>query len=169
AIRREDQPEGSGTLLNILGVDHDYLKTLQLELVAGRNFSRSLEANDELVAYNEERVNFGSNDHSVIINESAAHALGFERPDDAPGHRVFVFGAKKEIIGVVHDHHQKSMKHDVQPTLFYIQLVYGSYYLVNMEAQSKLLPAIDLVKTVWNKVYPVDPFEFFFLDDFYNQ
>src|SRR5690606_6183503 len=125
SIRREDQPEESGALLNILGVDHDYLKTLQLELVAGRNFSRSLEANDELVTYNEERVNFGSNDHSVIINESAARALGFERPDGALGHRVFVFGAKKEIVGVVRDHHQKSMKEDVRPTLFYIQLVYG--------------------------------------------
>lgn len=169
AIRREDQSEGTGTLLNILGVDHDYLKTLQLKLLAGRNFSRSHKANEELMSYNEERVNFGSNDHSVIINELAARELGFEKPDDAIGHRVFVFGTKKEIIGVVHDHHHKSMKQEAQATLFYIQLVYGGYYIVNMETQSKLLPAVDLVKAAWDKVYPVDPFEFFFLDDFYNQ
>jgi putative ABC transport system permease protein len=167
-ITREDQPEGSGRLISIVGVDHDYIKTLGLKIVAGDDFLRDAKVDDALVQFNQDKVNFGTDDHSVILNESAVKSLGFNSASEAIGNKVFVFGSKKVIRGVVNDYYQKSLKAAVKPTLFYVQLVYGSFYLVNLDSKANVQQILELGGKIWSEYYPMDPFEFFFFDDFYN-
>jgi putative ABC transport system permease protein len=161
--------ESKEFLVNIIGVDQDYLKTFELKTVAGRNFSKTPAENPELLQFNELRVNFGSNDHSIIINESASKLLGFKNPNEALGQNAYLFGTKKVIIGVVPDYYHQSVKETFKPTVFYIQQVYSNYYILSLEKSASLSHVISLVNKSWNKFYPKDPFEYFFLDDFYNE
>lgn len=156
-------------LVNIIGVDQDYLNTFGLKPIAGRNFAKTADDNPELRQFNELRVNFGSNDHSIIINESASRLLGFQNHHEALGQYAYLFGAKKVIIGVVSDYHHQSVKERVKPTVFYIQHVYSNYYILRIEKSTNVSHLISLISQSWNKFYPKDPFEYFFLDDFYNQ
>lgn len=168
-ITREDSPEGTGQLMRILGVDHDYLETLELNIIAGQGFLKTTEPDKELMVFNESKVNFGTHDHSVIINESAAKQLGFESPDEAVGQRIFIFGVKKVIVGVVQDYYHKSMKEAIQPTVLYIQLVYAGFYMASIDQGANLSQVVSHLKNAWTPLYPMDPFEFFFLEDFYNE
>jgi putative ABC transport system permease protein len=161
--------ESKALMVNIIGVDQDYLKTFELKTMAGRNFSKIPDENPELLQFNELRVNFGSNDHSIILNESASKLLGFKNPNEALGQNAYLFGAKKVIIGVVADYHHQSVKETFTPTVFYIQQVYSNYYILSLEKSASVSNVISLVNKSWNKFYPKDPFEYFFLDDFYNE
>jgi putative ABC transport system permease protein len=167
-VQRADISDG-GKLMNILGVDQDYFKTFQLPIVAGTHFLGMQIEDAELSSYNEGRVNFGSNDHSIIINESAAKLLGYADPQDAISQQLFLFGTKKKIVGVASDYHHQSLKKSIQPTVFYIQLVYANYYIIDVDPVMSKSSLIDRISKVWHQVYPADPFEYFFLSDFYSR
>jgi putative ABC transport system permease protein len=165
----ENQAGSNSMLMSILGVDHDYLKTLKLKVLVGKDFSLTNQPDQELIEYNESRINFGTNDHSVIINESAAKLLGFKEFEEALGEKITLFGTKKVIIGVVSDYYHRTVKEVVQPTVFYIQLVYASYYVISLNDSNSIQENINSIQSLWKQHYPSYPFEFFFLDEFYNR
>ena len=70
-----DQRTGKAWNVNLLTIDHDYPKTLGLEIIAGRDFSKD----------------FPSDEHQAfIISEATAKLLGYTNPQDALAHDVCV-------------------------------------------------------------------------------
>jgi putative ABC transport system permease protein len=131
-------------------VDSKFFKTYDLTLLAGRNFSPTIR---------EDSIN-------IILNESALAYYGFEDKEGAVG-KILRGGDDKVLIkGVINDFNQKSLKELPGPIAFFNQPA-NTYFSIkiNLAGIDKLIPEIE--KT-WTSHYPDNPFNYFFLDDSYN-
>ncbi len=135
-------------------VDYDYVPTLDLEIIAGRNFDR----------------HFSTDSLSMIINESATDILGVE-PKDALGMRLSSDIGEDNakfytIIGVVKNFHFKSLRENIGA----LSLSLGDY----SSSMAVKLNAGDLSNTIakmeekWKKVAPGQPFNYYFMEDSFN-
>lgn len=140
-----------------LMVDYDYLKTLGLQLVTGRDFSKELKTDK---------------DQAFIINETAVKEFGFGTPQQALGRTVQwqVWSDKNpdslkigKVIGVVKDFHYKSLYDKLEPAV--LQIFPGAYWKVAVKLKGENLgSSVDGVKQVWAKFSPESPIEYRFLD-----
>ena len=135
-------------------MDFDFLKVFKMQLLAGRTFSRDFPKDP---------------DTSAIITLSAARLLGFKKPEDAIGKTVQVWdGYNPIIVGVVNDYHQVSLKKPLEPTLFSCDWYEGDYFSVRLHT-GHLAQTLQHVEESWTKAFPGNPFEYFFLDDYFNR
>ncbi|WP_046243269.1 ABC transporter permease [Hymenobacter terrenus] len=140
-----------------LMVDYDYIKTLGLELVAGRDFSKDRKTDK---------------DQAFIINETAVKEYGFGTPEKALGQTVQwqVWSDQNpdslktgKIIGVVKDFHYKSLYDKLEPAV--LQIFPGAYWKVAVKLKGENIgSSVDGVKQVWAKFSPESPIEYKFLD-----
>ena len=171
-VRRLDEPENA-KFFHVMGVDYEYTTTFGLELVAGRflNADQPVSGN-EILKSNEGAPDFGTKDHAVLLNETAAKRLGYKEPSEAIHQQVALFGGIKEIVGVVKDYHHMSLKKDFEPIIFYLQPNFSEYITLDLNfdenAPEKLASVIDFAESEWKRIYPDEPFKYFFLDDFFN-
>lgn len=98
------QTEDESISMNYYSIDEQYIPELNLELIAGRNFEQNAES---------------LNKTSLIINERALSALGFESPLDALGQTLFVESDSitKNIIGVVKDYNYEFIISNINPLM----------------------------------------------------
>ena len=151
-IKLVGQDESKQKQYRVIGVDYDYLKTYGLKLIAGRAFSKD----------------FGGDDSTVIFNEKAIQQLGFNKPEDALNKRIDFWGGKYTIIGVAKNFHQQSLREAFEPLIFRcIPDVNGSISIKTNA--TKAAQTISAVKAEWNKFFPGNTFEYFFLDDHFNE
>ncbi len=170
-VRRRNRPE-EAKFYHVMGVDYDYMATFGLQLLAGRFFSEAQPVSGtEIIALNENAPDFGTSDHAVIVNETAARHLGFTRMEDAIDQQIQVFGGLKQIVGVVKDYHHKSLKSNFEPIIFYLQPDGWDYMTLDVGSTSgeKLADVVEYAKEAWKEIYPDQPFNYFFLDDYFNQ
>jgi putative ABC transport system permease protein len=148
-------PDDKKVVMRFNTMDYDYLDVYKMKLLAGRMFSRQFTKDP---------------DTSAVITASAAKLLGFSSPEDAVGHTLTVpdFEAALIVVGVVNDYHQVSMKKAIEPTIFSCTEYYGEYYSIRIN-NGDPQKAVDQVQNAWLKAFPGNPFEFFFLDDFFNK
>jgi len=145
-----------------LTVDHDYIKTLGLKIVAGRDFSKAIA---------------GDKDHAWIINETAVNDLGFQTPEKALGQTLQwrPWGAKNpdslktgQIIGVVKDFNYKSLYDKVQTAV--IQIFPEEAWKVAVKLNTgNLSGTLAQIKASWNKFSPEYPLEYSFLDQSFGE
>ena len=94
-----------------VGIDYDFINTLDVKLLAGRNFSPDFPS---------DRGNEGK--RAVLLNEAASKLLGFKTPASAVGSHISTYwGADYEIIGVLNSFHQVSLKDNLAPMYFILQ------------------------------------------------
>ena len=135
-----------------VGVDIDFFRAFGLRPVAGRVFSRDLPTDAG----------------AVVLNEEAARRLGFARPGQAIGRQIEL-GKKYTVIGVTRNYHHDQLKNAFFPTLFLLDPTPGAYFAVKITAGSQ--PAAQIRRTLgeveaqWKRVYPGNPFSYFFLDE----
>jgi len=138
----------------IIGVDYDYLPLLGAEIVAGRNFDRSF-----------------SDSSSLILNETAVRWMGFDSPQDAVNQKVNYWGDIYSVAGVVKDYRQQSPKEDFEPHILRFMPhgrdVRGFFLIRYMPGSEKQVT--DLVSAGYSEFFPDNPFDYFFLDDYYEQ
>jgi putative ABC transport system permease protein len=153
AIKRVGSDENKN--YQILGVDYDYIDLFQLKFAAGRNFSRE----------------FPSDSSALILNETAVKWMGFENPESAVGKQVDYWGNIYNVIGVVKDYHQESVKQHFEPQIFrflpYGRDVRGTFTFEIVQANPGVVVAD--IKKAYMDFFPNNPFEYFFLDEYYNQ
>ena len=139
----------------ILGVDYDYIDLFQLEMAFGRNFSKE----------------FPSDSNALILNETAVKWMGFEDAESALGQPVDYWGDIYHIIGIVKDYHQESVKQQFHPQIFRF-LPTGrdirGYFIFEITGTDPKT-TISSIETTYNKFFPDNPFDYFFLDDYYDQ
>jgi putative ABC transport system permease protein len=140
-----------------LTVDFDYIKTLQLQLVAGRDFSRTMGTDQ---------------DHAWIINETAVRDLGFGTPQKALGQTLSWHpwdGNNPDslkvgkVIGVVKDFNYKSLYDKIEPAVLQIYPQAASKVAVRLSTNN-LAATLSQINGVWNRFAPDYPLEYKFLD-----
>ncbi|GAB4041340.1 ABC transporter permease [Spirosoma gilvum] len=150
-LQRFHQPAADYKLCSMLAVDEDYIPTYNIRLLAGRNFTK------ELVLDND----------AVIINQSALKAFGFATAEQAINQEIGDVLPKK-IIGVVNDFHQQSLKMANRPIVFQ-HIPWNSAFLTIALGSNHVRQSIAMLQKTYQEAFPGNAFEFFFLDDHFQQ
>nr|WKN37526.1 ABC transporter permease [Tunicatimonas sp. TK19036] len=129
-------------------VDQNYFDHYRVPLVSGRKFTEE-------------------DQPKWIINETAMHLLGYDDPEKVLGQTIDRNGQLSEVIGVVKDFHHQSLKEAISPTLFYCSRDHN-YYSVKIES-GQIPETLDQLKTAYQELFPGSPYEYFFLDEFFNR
>lgn len=142
------------------GVDADYIETMGMEIIEGRNFSEERETDR----------------NTVILNESAVQRFGFENPvgevitiyesnsDESINQDVLL---EYEIIGVVKNFNYKSLRENIAPLGLFYEPTYGNVaFKISGENAGE---AISLLEKEWNSRAAGQPFNFSFLDQRFDQ
>ena len=138
-----------------LGTDENYVPLYDLKLIAGRNIFQS----DTI--------------RELVINETCAKGLGFNKPEDAVGKLVnFGFSngpveVKRPIVGVVADFHSESLHDPIKPVT--IANDQSRTIAIRLNSQSKhpkeFQSTINQIAKMWKSGFPIEPFEYKILDD----
>jgi putative ABC transport system permease protein len=137
--------------IDIYLIDDQFIKTYGLTLLAGDNFSPTIKEES----------------NKIILNESALPYFGFEDAVSTVG--KILRGGRQEVIikAIVDDFNQQSLKELPGPIAFFNQPINIYYTIkVNMTGIDQLIPEL---KKIWDSHYPGNPFNYFFLNDFYNE
>jgi putative ABC transport system permease protein len=140
----------------VFGIDNKFIPAYGLTITEGRNFSNDPPAVDTSLLI------------SVIVNETAAKILGFNKPTAIVGKEMRGAGFNCKVIGVVKDYHQESLQYDFDPIVFYPEeeRAFGNF---SLKLNTGNLPVLmDFVKQKWNTHFPGSPYRFFFLDERFN-
>lgn len=132
----------------VFNIDENYIATMGMELVAGRNFS----------------TEFGTDSTNVIINQTAANVLGFGA--DALGKIVTDGGGDHTVIGVIKDFHFKSLHQKIDP-LFLFYRPFGG--LIVKAKSSDMSSLIADTNTLWNDFNTGETFGYTVLDESFRQ
>lgn len=123
--------------------DYDYLKTLGIKLLDGRNFSEDMPTDSA----------------SLIINQSMAKELGLTNP---VGQRIMNWQVYN-VIGVVEDFHFESMREKIRPLAFRLGT---SPNIVSVKVNATdMASALSGIEAVWKKFSPNQPIRYSFLDE----
>lgn len=127
-------------------VDYDYVRTLELNLVSGRDFSQEF-GNDE--------------SGSCIINETAAKEMEW----DDPVGRTTPHGYT--VVGVLEDYHFQSMHQEIEPVILTMNPAsLGDFNFFLVRVSGRDLPAtLDLLREASMEIAPESTFEYYFLED----
>ena len=138
-------------------VDKDYIPTMGMDIVEGRNFS----------------TDFPTDSSAVILNQSAVRNFGFE--GNPIGKEIHAFSLTYDnsidknaidtwhVIGVVKDFHFESLRDNITPLGFFLG---SSNSLASFRFKAKDTKAvIDYIHGIWKKLAPDQPFDYSFLDE----
>jgi putative ABC transport system permease protein len=125
-------------------------------LLAGRTFLPS-----------DHNPNFGKQ-RNIIINKSAANLLGFTSPEAAIGRSIMRYDRKWDVIGVVADYHQKSLRYPLEPIIF--MPAYSTYSDISVRIDgADVSNTIRAIKAKYDAFFPGNLFDFVFLDERFNR
>ena len=136
-------------LTDWLSIDYDYLKTLNIQLLAGREFNAS---------YPSDSVD------RVIITESMARMIS-EKDPVGKYFQTDTAGVKLQIIGLVPDFNLYSSKNERKPITMHLGGAESVNYIFVRVAPQSLSLAMDRLKSVWRKVAPETEFTGTFVDE----
>jgi ABC-type antimicrobial peptide transport system permease subunit len=152
-------------------IDTGYISLYGLTLVAGRNFYLADTARRSIPASGSAPAQPGY--RAFILNETAARALGFNRPADAVGEQMINGPISGPVIGVVKDFHLDDMHAKIRPFVFSTEA--GSASQLSIKLSSAGLSAAEVKKlmanmeSVFKKICPGTAFQSRFFDESLEQ
>ena len=155
-VRRTDVNTDNKLSMRNTSVDADFINVFNIKLLAGRNFVNT--------DFNPDWNKL----HNVILNEYAVKQFGFNSNKDAIGKSIKFFGRNWDIIGIINDFHQKSLRYPVEPTLFLPS--YGTDNPICIKAETKdVTSTINAIKAKYASFFPGNYFDYYFLDEHFNR
>jgi len=132
------------------GVWYDFVHTLKLKLLAGRDFSRD----------------FPTDSAGYIINEAALKRIGYSDPIGQP---LSIWGKKGKIIGVVKDFHINSLHEQILPLIVWLNTgkKYGSILVRTQAGETRA--ALTSLRGLAKQFHPSFPFSYSFADEEYQK
>jgi ABC-type antimicrobial peptide transport system permease subunit len=139
------EQNGKSIQTNMRTADYEYVKTLDLKLIDGRDFS---------AAYATDTVS------AVVINETMVRQLGVKNPIGV----TLNTDNKHKVIGVVKDFHFESLHRQIEAVTFFMNGFSINYIFVKI-APDHVDETIALLKKTYNEVAPKSEFQGSFLDE----
>jgi putative ABC transport system permease protein len=160
SMRSATMPAGEQIAVIADRVDEDFVNTLGLQIIAGRNF---ITQDIKDVSNDDYQKNF----YHFILNESAARQLGWTA-QEAIGKKMFLTDQRPGIVaGVVKDFHFESLHSPIKPFVLFPE-AWQRQLLVKVSGVH-LQQTISYLESSWKTVVPHRPFEFHFLDEEYDK
>lgn len=137
-----------------VGIDDQFMKLFEVDIIAGRSFS----------------ANMATDTSAVVLNEIAMKHLGFQSAEEALGEKINPnTRGERTIVGVVKSYHQATLKEELDPVIFrYNRREGGSFYSVKLSSEN-YAESMEKIEASWDKIYPDNPFDYFFLDEFFDR
>jgi len=144
---------GEKLMYNTQFADFEFVKTLGLKIIAGRDFSPSFVTDST---------------NSVLINHTAATSMGYT-PEQAVGKWINITGSKERrtIVGVVEDYHFTSLKNAITPLVISTRKDDRRLVLIKLKT-GNLSATLDRIKKIYASAAPDYPFAYDFLDERFN-
>lgn len=148
-----DSVVSTDVVLKMVATDHDFFDTYSISVAAGRTFSKEILTDDSL---------------AFVINEAAAHEIGWETVRDAVGKEFHYGGTNGTLIGVVKDFHFESLHQRIIPMVFFPSPS-NQYGNVSIKiGASDMQQGLAHIEKVWKEFLPARPFEYDFVSEFYR-
>lgn len=138
------KPEEERVLFANIAVEYDYAKTMGIEVLMGRDFSKD----------------FASDSTAIVINQAGLDLMGLENPI---GTELELWGDKRTLVGVVDNVLMGSPYEPIRP-MFLILDDWGGYISVRLKKTNSLVSSLESVEDIFNKHNPAYPFEYDFAD-----
>jgi putative ABC transport system permease protein len=139
-----------------MAVDKTYIRTLGLELIAGKDF----------MSAGEQEIEEG-----LVLNETAVSMYGWASPQEAIGRKITSPSGhpQGEVIGVVKNYHQFGMQQKIGPMVMDVNPRASYMYAIRYKA-ANTRDLIESLGAQWRTYFPGFDFNYFFLDqDFERQ
>ena len=137
--------------MRLTEIDKNFVDVYGIRLIAGEDFTG----------------NPSEDANSVLLNLHGAKWLGFDSADSAVGSQIVLEGVPKTVAGVIFDFNQLSPKEEIEPQIFRYPQRFQGYFTVRFQ-NSNAKEMLNEVKNSYLSVFSGNPFDYFFLDDFYN-
>lgn len=149
-----DVATGKNWATNLFIIDHDYIKTMGIEVVAGRGFSKDFPSD----------LSGG-----FILNETAVQSFGYNTPEEAVGKKInwklWGYDSVKhgEVVGVVKDFNVRSLREKVSPVV--MQIFPDYFWTLTMRIKPEgIQETLVHLKSTWESAEKEWPFEYSFID-----
>jgi putative ABC transport system permease protein len=151
----EGSQESNMQQIPLLVVMFDFIETFDMEIIAGRSFSREFPTDRQ---------------NGIIINEAASRRFGWE-PEQALGKRLRQQGGlTMTVVGVVKDFNYTSLSFPITPFMLEMPRGQGQlnarirYIAVKINA-AEVRKTLSFLQSKWEEIVPARSFDYFFLDD----
>ncbi len=151
-IRLLSQTEEESNQYRVLGCDGAFMQFYGVDLLHGRTFDKMR----------------GTETENVIFNEAAVKRMGFQNPEDILNRKIHFWGDTFSVIGVVRNYRQESPKQAYDALIFRYFENPSGYYSLQLNTPN-MEQTLTRIKGLWNQAFQNKPFEYFFLDDYYNE
>jgi putative ABC transport system permease protein len=161
-VMKAGQTLAEGHDCNLVEIDHDFVPTYQMQLAAGDNLPNHQAGNV-----------FGTLHTKALVNEELVKLLGF-KSNTAILNQTILFNSMAghincEVTGVLKNFHQRSLKDPYEPILYYYNDSSNwAYFSINLQTRDAR-KTLDFIKGQYDKFFPGNAFECFFLDDYFNR
>ncbi|GGB15903.1 ABC transporter permease [Puia dinghuensis] len=143
--------------IKYVAVDHDFLKTYGIPVVAGRDYSRD----------------YSTDSTGFLLNVAATKVLGVKTPQEMVGRHFSYGGVKGRVVGIMRDFNFESMHQAILPIIFIIPSAAqaaNNYGNISIKlAGSDIKASVAYVEKTWKRFLPETPFEYTFLDDRFDK
>jgi len=131
-------------------ITYDYIKTMGIQLLAGRDLS----------------TEYGLDTMNYLVNEAAAKKIGYKDP---VGKELTMWGDKGMIVGLMKDYHHNSLHVPIEPLILRLhKKSWGGTYWGNIIVRTekgKTKQAIASMEKLYKQFNPGFPFKYYFTDD----
>jgi putative ABC transport system permease protein len=137
--------------INSYAVDCEFIETMGIEIVKGRNFSNEF-LTDTAIA--------------LIVNETAVTRFNWDNPLD----KIITNKWSEKpyrIAGVMKDFHQEGLYQPIEALMFILQ---ENNYLVTIKLKdNNIIETLQYIEKKWTELFPESPFHYTFLEDDFAQ
>lgn len=141
---------------NVFCIDHDYISTMGMEIIAGRDFSKELSTDL---------------DEAFILNETAVRGLGLGSPQEIIGQEIHwnMWDHNQElkkgrVIGVVKDFHFKSLHEEIGPSMLHIYP--SAFWKIALRVKEEnIAETMTAIHKAWDSFGTGYPLDYNFVDD----
>jgi putative ABC transport system permease protein len=134
-------------------IDSNFISLYNIRLLAGHKFLNESESNN-----------------AIIINQEAMKLLEFQKPEDAVDKLIRWNGRLLRVIGVVRNYHQESFHKSIEPIVLYDKALdpYIDYISIKFDRNNSA-NHLPIVEKTFKNVFPGQPFDNFFLDEYFSK
>ncbi|TXI70447.1 MAG: FtsX-like permease family protein [Cyclobacteriaceae bacterium] len=141
--------------VDLFNADFDFVKTMGMAIVQGRDFSRDVSSDTT---------------YAVLVNEAMVKRMAW----DDPIGKKFVFqgggpngeDVEKRVVGVLKDYHQNSLYDAIEPIM--VILNDENYFVLVRTEEGDVKKSLASVENVWRELFPNNTFQYEFLDQDFN-
>jgi len=130
-------------------IDYDFIETMNIEMVEGRDFSRELPTDTE----------------SYLVNEEMAEIIGLE---SAVGARLTYWNNTGKIIGVMKNFNFRPLNNQIEPLVLILGQDRVSSMLIRIQSHN-IASTLEFIQEKWKNIIPNYPFQYNFLDDVFDR